>query len=142
MVARACSTLGIGTEESRAKLLTIWKVHRLTIFTFDVWNDGYNWATAHHKVDLPVLLVDYGKRLSYVKVGSQDFRDKVNDFVARQHELHGWGARPPYFQNQTGPGVPTYGNPRSMKMVQEDGTVRRAVATPPPESAGGSSSYS
>ena len=132
-VVRACSTLGVCPEESSAKLLTIWKVHRLIILTFDMWNDGYDWSTAHRKVNLPVLLIDYGKRLSSVKVGSHDFKDKVNGFVARQHELHGWDARPPYFQDQTGPGVPTYGNPRSMKMVQSDGKARRAMTTPPPE---------
>ncbi|KAJ2901517.1 hypothetical protein MKZ38_001745 [Zalerion maritima] len=68
VVPRACSTLGIDPSESRAKLMTVWKVQRLTIFTFDVWYDDYDWATAHRKVNLPVILVDYGKRLSCVKI--------------------------------------------------------------------------
>ena len=140
MVLRACSTLGVDAEESGAKFLTVWKVQPLTISFFDLWNNGYNWAMAHHKVDLPVLLIDYGKKHSSVRVGGRKFRDEVNDFVADLYELHGWGAEPPYFQDQTGPGVPTYGNPRSMNVLQPDGMVRRAVATPPPEPAGANSS--
>ena len=131
---KACSTLGINPSESRAKLMTIWKVERLTIFAFDVWYDKYDWATAHHKVDLPVLLVDYGKRFSSIKIGGSKFRDDVNSFVASQHECHGWDAKPPYFQDQTAPGVPTYKSPRCMKMVGKDGVIRRAVKTPPPGS--------
>ncbi|RKK76936.1 hypothetical protein BFJ68_g18008 [Fusarium oxysporum] len=138
VMVKACGSLGIDQVKSRAKLLTIWKCDRLTIFAFDLWYDDYDWATAHHKVDLPVLLVDYGKR-SYVKVAGHEFQDEVNTFVARQHELHGWDAKPPYFQDQTGPEVPTYGNPRCVMVVGEDGTTRRAVKTPPP---GSTSPYS
>lgn len=131
-VARACSTLSVDPADSRAKLLSIWKVYRITIFAFDLWNEAYNWATAHYKTDLPVILIDYGKRLSYVRVGSQGLRDEVNGFVANQHRLHGWDVRPPYFQDQTGP-VPTYLNPRDQGLVQPDGTVRRMQLTPPPD---------
>ncbi|KAF5024697.1 hypothetical protein F66182_3226 [Fusarium sp. NRRL 66182] len=133
VMVKACGSLDIDQVKSRAKLLTIWKCDRLTIFAFDLWYDDYDWATAHHKVDLPVLLIDYGKR-SYVKVAGHEFQDEVNNFVARQHELHGWDAKPPYFQDQTGPEVPTYGNPRCVMVVGEDGTRRRAVKTPPPGS--------
>ncbi|KAH7464057.1 hypothetical protein FOMA001_g17894 [Fusarium oxysporum f. sp. matthiolae] len=138
VMVKACGSLGIDQVKSRAKLLTIWKCDRLTIFAFDLWYDDYDWATAHHKVDLPVLLVDYGKR-SYFKVAGHEFQDEVNTFVARQHELHDWDAKPPYFQDQTGPEVPTYGNPRCVMVVGEDGTTRRAVKTPPP---GSTSPYS
>ncbi|KAH7190777.1 hypothetical protein DER44DRAFT_815864 [Fusarium oxysporum] len=115
VMVKACGSLGIDQVKSRAKLLTIWKCDRLTIFAFDLWYDDYDWATAHHKVDLPVLLVDYGKR-SYVKVAGHEFQDEVNTFVAR-----------------------TYGNPRCVMVVGEDGTTRRAVKTPPP---GSTSPYS
>ncbi|KAI1116267.1 hypothetical protein F5Y14DRAFT_76165 [Nemania sp. NC0429] len=138
ITTRVCRTLGIDPGESRAKLMTIWIWHRLTIYAFDLWYDAYDWATAHHKVDLPVLLVDYGRRMSYVKIAGRELRDRANDHVARQHEQHGWDAKPPYLQDQTGPVAPTYGNPRCVEVVGEDGTVRRAVKTPPPGSASAS----
>ena len=130
-VNRACSTLGVNPVDCGAKLLSIWKIRWMTIFAFDLWNAGYTWTTAHHKTDLPVILVDYGKRLSYVRVGSPDLRNEVNEFVADQHRLHGWEATPPYFQDQTGP-VPTYLNPRDLHSVAPDGTRRRIKLTPPP----------
>jgi hypothetical protein len=126
VVVKACSTLGIDPVASRAKLMTIYKWDRMTIFAFNVWYDDYDWATAHHKVDLPVLLVDYGKRLSNVKVCSKEFCDEVNQFVARQHTLHGWDAKPPYLQDHTLPGVvPTYPDPRSVNLIGADGIARR-----------------
>lgn len=135
VVAKACCTLNIDPVASRAKLMTIYKWDRLTIFAFNIWYDGYDWATAHHKVDLPVLLVDYGKRFSCVKVCGQAFCDEVNRFVARQHELHGWDAKAPYFEDHTIPGVvPTYGNPRCVGLIGPDGITRRKVKTPPPGS--------
>ncbi|KAF4976770.1 hypothetical protein FZEAL_6603 [Fusarium zealandicum] len=138
VVATSCSTLAVDPIESRAKLMTIWKWDRLTIFAFDIWYDRYDWATAHHQVDLPVLHIDYGKRYSSVKVGGQKIRDEVNRFVAKQHECHGWDAKPPYFQDQTGPKVPTYMNPRCRTYAKENGTIERMVKTPPP---GSSSAY-
>ncbi|KAJ9160835.1 hypothetical protein NKR19_g2844 [Coniochaeta hoffmannii] len=110
-----------------------WKWPRLTIFVFDLWYDQYDRATAHHKVDLPVLLVDYGKKYSVVKLASREFRDEANNYVAEQHRLEGWDAKPPFFRDQTGP-TPTYPNPRDVKITEADGTIRRLVKTPPPES--------
>ncbi|KAL2174140.1 uncharacterized protein P884DRAFT_294575 [Thermothelomyces heterothallicus CBS 202.75] len=135
VIAKACYTLHIDPEASHAKLMTIYKWARITIFVFNVWYNDYDWATAHHKVDLPVVLVDYGKRLSFVKVCSQEFCDEVNQFVARQHELRGWDAKPPYLEDHTLPGVvPTYPNPRYVRLVGPDGVARRQVKTPPPGS--------
>ncbi|KAK4034924.1 hypothetical protein C8A01DRAFT_48811 [Parachaetomium inaequale] len=123
VLARACSTLGIDPVASRARLMTIYKWDRLTHLRL------------HRVANLPVVLVDYGKRLSCVKACSQEFCDEVNHFVARQHELHGWDAKPPYLQDHTLPGVvPTYPNPRCAKLVGPDGIARRQVKTPPPGS--------
>ncbi|SPQ27197.1 b5aa7e62-8470-40dc-8c8e-b36c82441ea0 [Thermothielavioides terrestris] len=115
--------------------MTIYKWDRLTIFAFNVWYDDYDWATAHHKVDLPVVLVDYGKKVSTTRVCGQEFRDEVNHFVARQHELHGWDSKPPYLEDHTLPSkVPTYPNPRCVTFVGPDGITRRQIKTPPPGS--------
>lgn len=84
VLVKACGTLGIDPVASRAELMAIYKWDHLTIFVFNVWYDDYDWATAHHQVNLPVVLVDYGKRLSSVKVCSQAFCDEVNHFVAKQ----------------------------------------------------------
>jgi hypothetical protein len=46
-----------------------------------------------------------GRNLTLVKLGSQGFRDKVNDLVASQHDRHGWDAKPPYLEDHTLPGV-------------------------------------
>ena len=130
-MVRVCSTLRVGPVQSCEKLLTEWKWPQLTIFALDLWHDAYDWATAHHGVDLPVLLVDYGKRYSFVKLGSRAFRDEVNQFAAEQHRLEGWDAKPPFFRDQTGP-TPTYPNPRDLKMTEADGTICRQVKMPPP----------
>lgn len=66
LVARACTTLGVDPTESCAKLLTVWKVYRDHLL-LRPRNEGYNWATSYHEVDLTVILVDYGKRLPYVR---------------------------------------------------------------------------
>ena len=104
-VSRACSTLNVDPVDGGAKLLPVWEVRRMALFAFDLWNAGYRWATAHHAADLPVVLVDYGRRLSYVRVAGQELRDEVNGFIADQHRLplHGWEARPLNSRTKQGP---------------------------------------
>lgn len=55
VLAKACCTLGIDLVASHAQPMTIYKWDRLAVFVFNVWYDDYDWATPHHKVDLPVL---------------------------------------------------------------------------------------
>ena len=113
----ACSTLDILLEESRYRLLAIQKWERLTVLVFDIFHDDYDLSTAHHLVNLPVLLVDYGKRLSYVRVASPEFREQINVHVAKQHNYNGWSGKPPYFEDQTGPVPPKYCNPREPSIL-------------------------
>ncbi|KAH8707027.1 hypothetical protein GQ44DRAFT_777594 [Phaeosphaeriaceae sp. PMI808] len=114
---KACSTLGVPYNESGHKLLAIQKWQQLTILAFDIFNDDYDASTAHHKVNLPVLLVDYGKRLSYVRIASPELRESINIHVANQHNYNGWDGKPPYFEDQTGSVPPKYYNPRDTSML-------------------------
>ncbi|KAF2245109.1 hypothetical protein BU26DRAFT_533216 [Trematosphaeria pertusa] len=102
VVQKACSTLG-------------WQ--QLTILVFDIFHDEYDVSTAHRVVKLLVILVDYGKRLSYVRMGSLDLQEHVNVHVAKQHNYNGWDGKPPFFEDQTGPVPPKYYNPRDTSML-------------------------
>ncbi|KAF2001682.1 hypothetical protein P154DRAFT_157876 [Amniculicola lignicola CBS 123094] len=117
VVQKACSTLDVPHSESCSKLLAIQKWQQSTILVLDIFNDDYDESTAHHKVNLPVLLVDYGKRLSYVRVASPDLQDRINTHVANQHNYNGWDGKPPYFEDQTGAVPPKYYNPRDTSML-------------------------
>lgn len=110
VVRKACSTLDIPYD--RCKLLAIQVWQRLTVLVFDVFYDDYDVLEAHKVVDLPVILVDYGKRLSYVRLASPEFREEVNNHVANQHNFNGWTGKPPYIEDQTSSVPPTYCYPR------------------------------
>ncbi|KAI0909006.1 hypothetical protein F4823DRAFT_563347 [Ustulina deusta] len=114
VVPAVCSTLKVNQDQ--AKLMAVQKLDKLTVFALDLRHDKYDWVTAHILVNLPVILVNYGKTTTYVKRVSRPFRSRVNNYVADQHELHGWGAHPPYFEDQsrTRKGWPSYGNPRDL----------------------------
>lgn len=110
---KSCSILNIPLDESHYKLLAIQKWQQLTIMIFDIFHTGYDPSTAHHKADLPVILIDYGKRLSYARTTSPEFRDRINDHVAHEHNSNGWDGKPPFFQDQTSLVPRTYYFPRS-----------------------------
>lgn len=118
-------------------LLAIEKWDRLDILVFDVFHTAYDWSTAHHEVDLPVVLVDCGKRYSSVKVAGPEFRKQVNVAVAREHDLNGWDVRPPYFadQSRTRTQVPTYENPRHLITMMPGGGFSRLEWDPDTQSA-------
>ncbi|KAF2175853.1 hypothetical protein K469DRAFT_609373, partial [Zopfia rhizophila CBS 207.26] len=89
VVQKAYSTLNIPYNESCYKLFVIQKWQQLTILVFDIFNDDYDVFTVYYKANLPVLLVDYGKRLPYVKVASPELQEHINIYVANQHNYNG-----------------------------------------------------
>ena len=95
VVLQTCPILDILRHRSR--LLAIQKWPRLSTFIFDVFHDDYDVSTGHHKINLPVLHVDYGRSRSHVRIASAQFQDLINTHVATQHDYHGWDAEPPYF---------------------------------------------
>ncbi|KAH9903806.1 hypothetical protein F4778DRAFT_735624 [Xylariomycetidae sp. FL2044] len=115
VVLDTCSFLKVPQEESR--LVVIQKELRwLDILAVDLFYHDYDFETAHIAVDLPVLIVDYGKRSSVVKRSvNPDFRKEVNRKVADQHDCHGWFAQLPLVEDRTCGKVPTYYHPRSCK---------------------------
>ena len=115
VIQRACSALDIPYNKTRFIAINIWQ--RLTILVFDIYHIKYDVSTAHRQADLPVLLVDYGRKRSYSRVASPEFRNTVNRHVARQHNLHGWDARPPYLQDQTLDHPPSYRYPRDPSIM-------------------------
>ncbi|KAB5518235.1 hypothetical protein GE09DRAFT_516302 [Coniochaeta sp. 2T2.1] len=112
---QTCTVLKVASE--RSKLLSIQKWPRLTALALDLFHEDYNLREAHHVVNLPVLLVDYGRPGVHVKVASSQFRQFVNDYVARQFNLNGWEVAPPFFRDQTGVVPPTYANPRDTSLL-------------------------
>ncbi|KAH8731591.1 hypothetical protein GQ44DRAFT_671594 [Phaeosphaeriaceae sp. PMI808] len=124
VVKAACSTLNIPIHDSHPMLLVIEKWDKLDVLAFDIFHATYDPSTAHHVADVPVVLVDYGKRYSVVKAASPDFKKEVNVAVAREHNLNGWDARPPYVADHTGARVPTYPNPRNLITSLPDPAVQ------------------
>ncbi|KAI0834046.1 hypothetical protein F5Y06DRAFT_180916 [Hypoxylon sp. FL0890] len=115
VVFDTCSFLQVPEEESR--LIAIQKWPQLDILVFEIFYDDYDLKTAHHKADLPVLLVDYGKASSVVKTVSSEFREIINKHVASQHNLHGWDAKPPFVEDHTSYGPRRYENPRDTALL-------------------------
>ncbi|KAI1089508.1 hypothetical protein F5B19DRAFT_372720 [Rostrohypoxylon terebratum] len=115
VVFDTCSILQVPSEESR--LIAVQKWPQLDILVFEVFHDAYDPKTAHHKADLPVLLVDYGKASSVAKNVSLEFRGTINKHVASQHNLHGWDAEPPFIEDHTSPGPRKYENPRDTTLL-------------------------
>ncbi|KAF2254343.1 hypothetical protein BU26DRAFT_136779 [Trematosphaeria pertusa] len=124
VVRTACSTLGVSAGDSHPTPLVVEKWDRLDVLAFDVFHAAYNPSTAHHEASLPVVLVDYGKRYSVVKAAGPDFQKEVNVAVAREHNLNGWDARPPYVVDHTGTKVPTYPNPRDLITLRSKSAVQ------------------
>ncbi|KAK3945114.1 hypothetical protein QBC46DRAFT_372821 [Diplogelasinospora grovesii] len=62
---------------------------------FDVFHDDYDASTAHHKVDLPVLRVDYGRARSHAKVASIQFRGLINDHILQATRQSRLGSQTP-----------------------------------------------
>lgn len=118
VVRMTCATLS--QPHSSSLLITIQIMHRLTVLAFELYHDAYDWETAHEPVDLPTLFVDYGRRRALARVAARETRKMASEYVAHQHDSHGWCAQPPYLQDQTGP-TPTYYNPR--RMLYEDGYI-------------------
>ncbi|RYP65560.1 hypothetical protein DL770_008972 [Monosporascus sp. CRB-9-2] len=114
VVRRTCSALDIPFNGSR--LLATQKWTKLTVLVFDIFYDNYV-PTAHYKVNLPVLLVDYGRTQSYVRVASPEFREAINDHLATQHNYHGWDGKPHHFEDQTSAAAPKYENPRDTSVL-------------------------
>ncbi|KAI1122726.1 hypothetical protein F5Y10DRAFT_253403 [Nemania abortiva] len=117
VIRNTCVFLEIPHEKSQ--FLAVQKWDRLHVLVFDIFYDNYDPNTGHLKVDLPVLLVDYGKRLSVFRRTSPEFRETVNVHVAKQHNYHGWDAKPPYIEDQrsTRACVPTYKFPRDSSLI-------------------------
>jgi len=110
VVRMTCATLSQPYLKSLFLTIQIWP--QLIILIFEIYHDAYDWSTAHQHVDLPALLVDYGRKRAYARVAGPQTRRLAKQYVAGQHNAHGWNARPPYLQDQTGPTPPTYYNPR------------------------------
>ncbi|KAF2691901.1 hypothetical protein K458DRAFT_7406 [Lentithecium fluviatile CBS 122367] len=121
----ACSIFNVPIDDnSRLMLLVIERWDRLDTLAFDVIHAAHDPTTAHHVANLPVVLFDYGKQHSVVKAASPNFEKEVDVVIAREHNLNGWSARPPYVADHTGMKVPTYPDPRDLITAQLDPTMQ------------------
>jgi hypothetical protein len=100
--------------EADAKTLFLATWPNRTIMVFDLCNENYDFAQAHHPEDLPVLAIHFHTN-EKVKIGMlpEPKRCEINNDVARYHLLHGYGALPMVEDHRNG-NVPTYMNPRNM----------------------------
>lgn len=84
----------------------------IDILVFDLWNDAYDFMTAHEPIDLPVVIVDFGRTNTRISIASPMYRREVNDGVAQHHRLNGWDVGPPFVADCTGSNRPSYPSPR------------------------------
>ncbi|KAK3303084.1 uncharacterized protein B0T15DRAFT_262937 [Chaetomium strumarium] len=77
IVKIACTALDIPVDDSRPTLLVVEKWDRLDVLVFDIFHVEYDFSTAHLETDLPVILVDYGKRYSVIKDARAGFRKEA-----------------------------------------------------------------
>jgi len=110
---QAVARLDASEADTRTLVLETWP--RRTILVFDMWNEKYDFAQAHHPEDLPVLAIHMHTK-EKIKIGmvSEPKRSEINGEVAHRHRLHGYGALPIVEDHRNG-NVPTYMNPRDMK---------------------------
>ncbi|KAF2449147.1 hypothetical protein P171DRAFT_506631, partial [Karstenula rhodostoma CBS 690.94] len=121
VVSMTCATLKVHCDY---KLLVTQKWPQLTIPVFDIFHSAYDCSVAHQKADLPVLYFDYSPRNSCCKQPSNDFRNKINDHVAKIHNLNGWDQEPPYTEDLTSPEPRTHGNPCDTSILWRSGEGR------------------
>ena len=114
VVSAACAALDVPCNY---RLLVIQKWPQLTILVFDVFHSAYDCSTAHHKADIPVLCFDYSPQNSCCKQPSDDFRNQINNYVAKMHNLNGWDQKPPYTEDLTSQEPRTYRNPRDTSIL-------------------------
>ena len=113
VVLKTCAELSQPYSKSLFLTIQVWP--QLTILIFEIYHDAYDWSTAHQHLDLPAVLVDYGRKRAYARVAGPETRRLAMQYVAGQHDAHGWNARPPYLADHTGPETPTYYSPRRMR---------------------------
>ncbi|CBX95145.1 predicted protein [Plenodomus lingam JN3] len=92
------------------KLLAVQNWSHYTILVFDIFHVAYDASTAHHTVDIPVLLVDSSKRRVARIPSADELQNYINGQVAKLHNYNGWDAKPPYYNDKTG-AVPKYFSP-------------------------------
>lgn len=73
IVQTACDTLGIPVAEAVPTLLVVDKWNKLDVFVFDVfvfdvYHVNYDPETAHRMCVLPVVLVDYSRQATTIKL--------------------------------------------------------------------------
>lgn len=101
-----------GLAHLRYLVHQIWDI--VDIFVLDIFNLAYDCAKAHLPQDLPVIMVHYSRRKVTASLASRDFRNQVNETVAKLHDLNGWETSPPYIDDHSNGIIPRYPNPRSI----------------------------
>jgi hypothetical protein len=96
----------------------IQKWPQYTVLIFDIFHPAYDVSTAHRKENIQVLYVTVNQRFD-ARLPSSDFRELINDQVAKLHNLNGWSAMPPYIEDQTST-VPKYPDPRDTSLYEGD----------------------
>ncbi|KAI9891858.1 MAG: hypothetical protein M1814_002243 [Vezdaea aestivalis] len=114
VIEQAVSALRMKTDD--AKFLVHEKWDRHTIMVFDLFHTSYQPVNGHHCQDLPVVLVFYTHRADKAYVAPQFHRNDTNKQVSEHHNLNGWDRKPPYIADHTFSSIPTYPNPRNLKV--------------------------
>ena len=113
IIDRALSILGIPGTATLYLAREDWD--RCKNFVFDVFHASYNFDTAHHVLDITVIMVKLGEQKESKWLANPILKTQVNKSVAQLHESNGWENQPPFFGNHAGGAVPMYESPRSIK---------------------------
>lgn len=103
--------------ENQVRLLVkqIWPRH--VFLVYDFFHVDYDHKIAHlpDNNHLPVMKVDFRNEIT-IRLAGFEFRTKVNEEVARMHNLNGF-KEPPYSDDHCGETAPVYLNPRDVSLL-------------------------
>ena len=117
VIEKAKSALHLEPIKVHHRFLVNEKWPFLNIFVFDLYHETYRSASGHLPEDLPVLVVEYGRKGTAVSVAGIVRRHEVNIGVARHHNLNGWNCEPPFFADYTLPTPVSYLDPRDSSLL-------------------------
>lgn len=92
----------------------IWGI--VDIYVFDIRNHDYQFESAHHVQNIPVLIMKDSRERIYIWEATILEQNKVNVGVARKHNLSGFVEQPPLTSDHT-KGIPQYPNPRNVSLL-------------------------
>lgn len=105
----------LSANENDSKLLTFARWPSTSTVVFDLYHTSYNFGTAHHQEQIPVVALQFQSADMNIRVGMVlgEKCKEVNKKVAHLHDMHGYEELP-IVENHLNGNYPCWMNPRSL----------------------------